>query len=61
MSGHVVDMRSKRGYGIFAQCVGSSSNHPDCTDDDEMDILKMRILNHQVRLVLLVNCCTDLW
>ncbi|GAX73129.1 hypothetical protein CEUSTIGMA_g582.t1 [Chlamydomonas eustigma] len=47
MSGHLVDKRSKRGFGLMAQRARASSAYPDCTDDDELEVLKLRILDYE--------------
>ena len=48
MSGHMVEPRSKMAYGIMARCIASSSGRAGCMEDEDLDFLRLRIVNFEV-------------
>lgn len=49
MSGHVIQDRTHRPFGVMARCVSFPSATPGCMEDADVDVLKLRLLNFQVR------------
>jgi hypothetical protein len=49
MSGYVIEAHGRRSFGVMARCVARSSGQHGCTEDGEVDVLRLRLTDFQVR------------